>query len=400
MQQLSEEIFIKQLKVEIERKVGFSITKFHDCKVLSELLKKQKIAVSSHTLARFFGLLKEGHRPYTSTLNLLAEFVGYASFARFCTDFSDKMEFALANPGGFSLGAFSFTALELCIATNDWKNFQFILDSYQIDHQKNDLSMFLGNAVRQHPNKDEFLNALIEIENGRHLFYECFVDEDDPGNYYSNALQKYYSRFRTNFENTLFQSCYLGASTIYRLENSIDTTTQLIVNQSIDYSYLHFHPLARLFEMRILLAPHSKIMQQVEEMLNSLDKFRQYEKCWILARTIKALAHTKQIRIALKNRAFSDAILENYREIGGEIKSIAELIIQLTVHSLLNQSKDELFPASRMREKHLNETNARIAVESATAYIGSNDAVKNLFGKNLSLFTKQTGQTWLNEMVY
>jgi len=395
-----DQLFLLELAREIERKIGFQVREFHDCKSLSNLLSLSNKMVSAHSLARFYGLTKEHHRPYTSTLNLLAGFVGYASFARFCTDFSDKMEFALANPVGFSLGAFSFTALELCIATNDWKNFQFILDSYQIDHQKNDLSMFLGNAVRQHPNKDEFLNALIEIENGRHLFYECFVDEDDPGHYYSNALQKYYSRFRTNFENTLFQSCYLGASTIYRLENSIDTTTQSFVNQSIEYSTLHFHPLARLFEMRILLASPSKIMQQVEEMLNSLDKFRQYEKCWILARTIKALAHTKQIRIALKNRAFSDAILENYREIGGEIKSIAELIIQLTVHALLNQSKDELFPASRMREKHLNETNARIAVESATAYIGSSDAVKNLLEKNLSVFTKQTGQTWLNEMVY
>ena len=83
MEQLEEEFFIKQLKNEIVRKVGFTINEFQDCKSLSDELAQLKITISAHTVARFFGLLKEEHRPYTSTLNLFSNYLGLDSFQHF-----------------------------------------------------------------------------------------------------------------------------------------------------------------------------------------------------------------------------------------------------------------------------------------------------------------------------
>ena len=138
--------------------------------------------------------MKENHRPYTSTLDLLSDFLGFESFAFFCNEIDKSKSNSLSDNRGLNTGDFSFTALELAIHSNDWRSMQTILESFEVTNRssKNDLTMFLGNSVRQHEEKDEFLKALIEIENGRLFYFEAFVDEDDPGNYYSDALTNYY----------------------------------------------------------------------------------------------------------------------------------------------------------------------------------------------------------------
>ena len=52
-------------------------------------------------------------------------------------------------------------------------------------------------VIKPHENEKLFeqmlhKNELNQIDNGRWLFYECYVDEDDRNNYYSNALKNYY----------------------------------------------------------------------------------------------------------------------------------------------------------------------------------------------------------------
>jgi hypothetical protein len=190
----TETFFIQQLKEKLEVKIGFQILHFHDCRFFSDLLKQEKITVSSHTLARLFGILKDNHRPYNSTLNLLALYLGFRNFSIFCSEIKSSNSNLLINPACFKSGDFSYIALELAILSNDWKNLQFILESYDFRNslEKNQVVEFLGNAVRNHKKKGEFLAALSEIENGRILFYESFVDEDDFENYYSDSLSKYY----------------------------------------------------------------------------------------------------------------------------------------------------------------------------------------------------------------
>jgi hypothetical protein len=49
----------------------------------------------------------------------------------------------------------------------------------------------------------------------------------------------------------------------------------------------------------------------------------------------------------------------------------------------------------RIQEKHLNETNARIAIESATAILYASQPIKKIIEKNLNTFAKSNGQSWL-----
>lgn len=405
MEQLEEEFFIRQLKSEIERKVGFSINEFQDCKALSEEIKLFKISISAHTLARFFGLLKDEHRPYTSTLNLLANFLGLDSYNQFKKQLLNSNNFSLKNQmGDFTAGDFSFVALELAIQQCDWKNVQVILESYQLDNRKNDLSMFLGNAVRQHHQKDAFLKALVDIKNGVHLYYESFVDEDDPNSYYSKALLDYYKHVNKNEESQLFTTCFIHSKKAYLNKEFDKNQIKDVIETKYEFSNLHFHQVSRIFEMRILaLGRTSKGMIQcdkiISEALELLPSFIFYNQCWILARMIKALSFTKKLNVALKNPDFNTAICSSYFKMEGKVKSIAELIIQLTYHALLRKNGDQIFAPNRIQEKHLNETNARIAIESATAYLFAEKQVKAILDKNLIPFSQKTGNAWVLEML-
>ena len=406
MFQGTESYYIGQFKRKLEGKIGFRILQFHDCRVFSALLAKEKITVSAHTLARFFGLMKENHRPYTSTLNLLSDYLGYESFAFFCNEIDKSKADSLFNERGMSIGDFSFTALELAIYSNDWKSVQMLLDSFEFKcgTEKNDMTMFLGNAVRQHAEKDDFLKALIEIENGRHLFFEAFVDEDDPGNYYSNALTKYYTTTKKEIESTLFHTCFVNTKKIYLNQKVEHKDVNFIRFESLQMDKLHFHQISRLYELKILVELsnanfNNKMDKYIGEVLSLLPEYTAYEKSWILARIIKALAYTKSLKNALNLNEFKTAIYQTYVALNGKIDSIAELILQLTVNSYKDIFKVETYTLARIQEKHLNETNARIAIESATAYLFAEKQVKAILDKNLIPFSQKTGNAWVLEML-
>jgi hypothetical protein len=405
MLQSTESFYLNQLKIKLEEKIGFKVLEFQDCRKLSDLLNNDKITVSAHTIARFYGILKEAHRPYTSTLNLLANFSGYEGYASFCSHIRRSDANALANSRGISTGDFSFTALELAIQMNDWKNVQILLDSFDFTcgTEKNNMTMFLGNAVRQHPSKYEFLKALTEIENGRHFFFESFVDEDDPGYYYSTALKNYYLKKKNEFESNLFYTCYINARKIYL--NQFENFDELnpIWDSALPFDKMHFHQISRTFELRILSDSlkgklKTKIDYHLSDVLNILPTYSPYEKSWILARTIKALSFSKHLAAALEINDFKNAIYTTYLELQGRIESIAELIIQLTVHSFPKIFDNKTFPPARIREKHLNETNARISIESATALLYAEEPVKKVIESNLFSFADKTGNGWIKNL--
>lgn len=406
MLQGTESYYINQLKRKLEEKIDFQILQFYDCRVFSEKLGNEKISLSAHTLSRFFGLNKKNHLPYTSTLNLLSNFLGFESFAYFCNESSKFQNYLLSDCRDFSSGGYSFTALELAILSRDWKSMQTILESFDVTSiaYKNDMAMFLGNVVRQHPEKDDFLKALVEIENGRKLFYESFVDEDDPGNYYAEALNKYYLKIKQEIGSKLFNECFVNSKKIYLNQNVALKDLNIILSDSLPIDELHFHQISRLFEMRILIDRSDdnfiQIMDKyIGKVLDLLPMYETFQKSWILARVIKALAFTGKLKKSLKIEEFSAAIYQTYLELNGEIESIADLILQLTVYVHRDRFQADLLPLVHIQKSHLNETNARIAIESATAYLFAEKQVKAILDKNLIPFSQKTGNSWIKGMI-
>jgi hypothetical protein len=400
MLQRTESFYLDQLKSKLEEKIGFQVLQFEDCRVLSNLLRNEKINVSAHTLARFYGVLKEAHRPYTSTLNLLADFLGFGNYANFCSQIKRSHSNALANNRGISGGDFSYSALELAIQMNDWKNVQHILENfeYTFREDKNFMTAFLGNSVRQHPHKTKFLKTLFEIENGRLLYFESFVDEDDPGGYYSDALTTFYAQKNEGLQKNLFHSCFINTKKIYLNQNVHKKDIELVVNTPLEMNEFHFHQISRMMELRILMdARNNRIIQKMDKhvdfILDSLSGYTKYEKCWVIARAIKAFTFSNVLDKALEINDFRQAIFDTYQEMKGLIDSVAELIIQLIVHAYPNHFGKSLIPP--MRFNTFNENNARIAIESATALIYAENPVKKVIEKNLNSFADKTGNGWI-----
>jgi hypothetical protein len=336
-------------------------------------------------------------------LNVLSNFLGYRTFSNFCTDFSLLVHRELHREFSFGSHAFSFQALELAIDQSDWNNVKMLLEKYEPNEYKTDFVMYLGNSVRNHTNRHEFLLALNEIENGRHLFYETFVDEDDPDGYYSTALRNYYNSVQKEEGDYIFKSCFLITKSIYENKEFDAFEMNRVADLQVDYIKLHFHQVSRLLELRILRAGMKinatiETNKLVDEMLATIFYFSVYESSWILARCIKSLAFCQLLDFAFQRSDFKNAVFNAYAETKGRISSIADLILQFTCHVYRNPDEFLLTPL-RIEEQHFNETKSRMAIESATALLYAKEPVKNVLLKNLSTFTNQTGNTWVMEML-
>jgi hypothetical protein len=67
-------------------------------------------------------------------------------------------------------------------------------------------------------------------------------------------------------------------------------------------------------------------------------------------------------------------------------------------HALLRKNEDLIFAPNYLQEKHLKETNARSAIESATALLFAEPPVKNILENNLISFAEKSGNGWVNKL--
>ena len=405
--QLKDDFYQKELQKAICRKVESQIIEFKECKNLSIKFSEFGTPISAHTLARFFGVIESEHRPYHSTLDLLCKFIGFDSYSKFCLSISDKLEYALYSPKDvFATGDYSLVAFELAINASDWSTMNDLLESVDRDHPFTyELVMYLGNAVRNHPNKKDFLHALSQSKSGRWFFYECFVDEDDENNYYSDALQAFYSKSPIPLGNQIFIKCFLAVKSIYAGNPILERDFKWIQLDGISFDQLHFHEISRVLELRILmdfLNKKLKNMLKIHLDLVCSEKMPHFNASWVLARTVKALSFSGIFNLALEHESFRNELLKRFQENPSRLHSIGELIIQFVGHSYFLQYRNEKFmlPPIRLSYRHDNETKSRVAVESATAILHAEEPVKQLLKKTLNTFTKRTNQTWIDHLIF
>ncbi len=414
-----EHLYLRELSSRLQRHLLIDVKDFNDCKNASEKLRNQGLVISAHTLARFFGILKNNHNQYTSTLNLMCKFIGLDSYAIFCKDIKQRTENALFNPvDTFKTSSFTLITLEIALANKDWKSVQDIVNDFNInDPLKNELVMLLGKSVRHNQNKQLLLKKLIEIEQGRILFYESYVDEDDPRGYYSRALKNYYKPRFPNYNNQLFLQCFIMSKAIY-LNEVIDLTllNSSVLNLDVPFKKLHFHEISRYLELQILLDFKKGFLKN--NLLNHLEQiteltagyvyndkytleFLNHDRCWIVARSLKALAFAGFLKDALKQDSFRLLIEELYIGSLKNIGSVAELIIQYVLHAINKQKAhdNDYFPPKRITSFWDNETNSRIAIEAATSLLYAEEKIKPILEKNVYSFAKKTGHTWLFELL-
>jgi hypothetical protein len=387
-----------RLKKHIEFKAGFRIAAYADCKQLVKLLRQEKIAISALTIARVFRLSGGVKRPYTSTLDLLSRFVGFHSFSNFeleSEQFSKKWLFG----HDIQTTDFSLQALELAIHECDWQTVKVLLEASNPDVNDYEFPMFLGNAVRNHSNREAFLQALMEVDVGRVYFFDRFVDEDDPDNYFSDALDRFNEKFELEESGKLFKFCFQIAKKFYRNERFDQSPYYRLVDIDWKEQPVHFHLISRWYEVQVIFLlknnrPFSVLESTLLELTELLPRYEHPAQCWLLARPLKALIHGNMIATAMKIPELKCSVLDLQESMGNRVKSIGELIVQLVAHAIFRYEHGFILP-KKISTTHLNETYSRIAVESATAHLYSNKYLKNIILKNLKPFAKRTGNSWV-----
>ena len=87
---MNQEEQISQLRAAIEEAVGKNVDTYKDFDVLSDrIFARVGEMVSRNTLRRIWGKLHDDTVARTSTLNILARFLGYANFEQFCNNNKD-----------------------------------------------------------------------------------------------------------------------------------------------------------------------------------------------------------------------------------------------------------------------------------------------------------------------
>jgi len=80
---------IEELKIEVEKNFGRKISNRGDCELLSDdLFKKLNVNISYNTLRRLFGI-SEYRKPRESTLDILAQYIGFNSYQNFTKRFHE-----------------------------------------------------------------------------------------------------------------------------------------------------------------------------------------------------------------------------------------------------------------------------------------------------------------------
>ncbi len=397
-------VYYKAICDAIISKSGIYPRTFQECNQLAVSFKQEGCVISGHTIARFFGILPN-RKLYPATLDILVSYLGYSSFSEYINAKDLYIEQQLSSKNDlFRAGPFSLTALEIAIKTTNKKDISDLLMTVNMDHEdKTDLIQFLGSLVRNATNKNEILEILISTENGRRLFFESYVDEDDPNGYFSDALQRFYYQNVQTPNNRLFYFTFLISNAIYHKKSvPVELKEFECLISEVDENTLHFHELSRLTETQLLLNyTNGKLTDNqldlfVERVEEWSTKFNNHELCWLIARPLKALAFSGVIKEVLTHHNFYERVFDCYYK--SKMNSMAEMIIQFIIHAYYQSMNEKLllFPPLKLQtNRYNNENNARIVLESSVSALYAESKVYDILVRNLKSFTKSTGNTWV-----
>ncbi|WP_395632925.1 hypothetical protein [Flavobacterium sp.] len=394
---------------QLEVQLGFKIKNIADAHNASAQMAALKLHISPHTIARLFGIVKPFRTPYKDTLNILARFVHYNDWEDFC-DNQTNIPF---DPNFFLTEAsdgFSLAVLELALAREDFKALELVLEKAKANENQAVLftaAELIGAYIRKSKKQKELLQLLADSNIGHLFYYECYVDEDNDNNYFSDALRHYYLPNVTNECRRLYVYCFIISQTAHKEQrlSSYYTEFQKLTTQ-LDQKNCHFHELSRWIECLILIDGYNGVLQNtwrnhVTELLALSVGYNANEKAWLLARPIKAL-----LLFGFKEELFNcvdinhtiDTLIKSQKK---ELHSIALYVLQLywIRKSMYFESKIVYNPFRIHNILFQNESNEKTAIEFAIASLFATGENKNILASNLKEYCKAKGVHWVIKLL-
>lgn len=276
---------IEQLLENIVQTFGQPITNTNDCKSLSdEISQKTKKYLSYNSIRRVFRLIESSHVPRNSTLDILAEYIGYQNFEDFVkfqkeSIYLDRLSVSFHSISleidqrlesikelRFSIVVVAQLARE-AILNENWIQFEQILNWLDKQNYDYDSILYFGNSVGS-----LFRVKAIDIERvkGNPLFFKfifsIFVDYSSFKGYYGLLIDYYWENLTTFKEND------------YVFVSSLKIFKSFLFNENcVEFKYefkpqIEFHPIvnSRIVATRILLAQNDT---EIKMILNEYSRF-------------------------------------------------------------------------------------------------------------------------------
>jgi hypothetical protein len=401
--------YLNVLCNQLETQFGFKIKNIANAERCSGLLASEKLYISPHTLARLFGVVKPFRTPYKDTLNILARFLNYSDWESFCADQTnipfDPNFFLTEASDGFSLAV-----LELALVSEDFKALELILGKAKANENQAVLftaAELIGAYIRKSKKQKELLQLLADSRIGHLFFYECYVDEDNEGNYFSNALLHYYLPKVSNDYRKLFVYCFIISQTTHKEQKLSPYYKEFLkLTVQLDKKNCHFHELSRWIECLIMIDGFNGVLQNnwkqhVAELVALSVGYNANEKAWLISRSLKAL-----LLFGFKEELFNhedlnktiDILIKNQKK---ELHSIALYVLQLywICKSMYFESKIIYNPFRIHNILFQNESNEKTAIEFAVASLFATGENKNILDTNLKGYCEEKGVYWVMRLV-
>jgi hypothetical protein len=394
---------------QLEIQLGFKIKNIANAQKCSEVLSLEKLYISSHTLARLFGVVKPFRTPYKDTLNVIARYLNYTDWEDYCNRQTnipfDPNYFLTEASDGFSLAV-----LQLSLANEDFKALQLVLEKAK--ENENEAILFtaaelIGAYVRKSKKQKELLQLLADSSIGQLFFYECYVDEDNENNYFSEALVNYYLPNVTNDYSKLYVYCFLISQSAYKEQKISDYNKEFTtLTSQLDISNCHFHEHSRWIECLILIDGFNKVLQNtwkihVQEIIETSIGLGPNEKAWLLSRPLKALLLFGFKEELFNYKAWNEVLDNLIKNQTKELHSIALYTLQLywISKSMYLNSKKVYTPFRIHNILFQNESNEKTAIEFAVASLFATGENKQIITVNLKRFCETKGVHWVVKMI-
>ena len=290
-------LYIITICNQVETQLGFKIKNIADAHNASAQMAVLKFHISPHTIARLYSVVKPFRTPYKDTLNILARFVNYHDWEDFC-DNQTNIPF---DPNFFLTEAsdgFSLAMLQLTLANEDFEALPVVLAKAKYNDDETirfTAAELIGAYIRKSKKQKELLQLLADSNIGHLFYYECYVDEDNEENYFSNALLHHYLPKVTNDYRKLFVYCFIISQRAHKEQKASPLIQEFQkLTTQLDQKNCHFHELSRWIECLILIDGYNGVLQNtwklhVAELIALSAGCHANEKTWMLARPIKAL---------------------------------------------------------------------------------------------------------------
>jgi hypothetical protein len=381
----------------IEAKCGFKIRSILEAQQLSDIMLSVGINLSTHTLARFFGVIKPERRHYRYTFNLIANYLGY----------QDYNEWEQYNSNNNKLGNrlliendFPLQELELFLITDSLSDIESILQKYsvaEIEPYRFVVSSILGFYLRNSVKQTDLLRLLSKYELGRNLYFETYVDEDNKNQFFSNALRELYLPQKTEIGKIIFANSFYDTQQIYSgKEPGIDIN---LLNMDKKTVHLHIHELSRFWEYYFLIKipqlNNKELVKKLDDLLLETENKNSEETSWIISRPPRAFAFHKKLDVLKKHHPFMDLCLKSLQNEGEFLNSMAALLIQtflITEQDYKSKLFDIKFTPSM---DFTNETHNKVLLENICKYYLHREKIGEVHRQKILDAGNYLGKNWV-----